>query len=484
MKRWNFITNELKKVNIKVLTNSTDSDPRYNSAMRISSMLGQKSTIFNADWFCSGLNQHFEGPFNFQDHPHALTKLRNLFLRTTYNPGKLPFGKNFFVQKGHLQFLLDHFRKDEHQLTASILNPVDKQNVGSAMRMCDHKVITLLRKHLPRSEGTATFLEIMRSVVDTFYDARLKPLERIQKIWYTTFILRIWRNYIESQENLSMKNNFLTTHSYVCVELNAHSLVHLIIYLKKNNMDDWFLPFIFDSQACESFFRQVRSLTTVYCRVANCSIKEIIGRINKIQLLNDITNKSEFVFPRVQNKKNFSDKSIYTLPSEEEIIDTIEKSKQSAIEYAHQIGLLDEDDTHPDLVCKLSPLVLAEKEKTIPVNMRTPTFCEKKFLHTLSQLRALTLKNYASNFIDEIPEISPYVEVYNDGEKRVVVKKSSLCWLLREDPGKLSSDRIERVKGIMSHKTNKKKKQVVKKIYKLNRKPRLLKRLTKKNKLL
>lgn len=67
----------------------------------------------------------------------------------------------------------------------------------------------------------------------------------------------------------------------------------------------------------------------------------------------------------------------------------------------------------------------------------------------------MKLKNYAEN-LDEIPETSLFVEIYNDGERRVVVKKSSLCWLLREDGGKLSSDRIERVKGI--HQTKKKKK--------------------------
>lgn len=73
--RWNFIIDELKKGNIKVLTVSSDSDPRYNSAMRKNSLLGQKSNTFSANWFCSGLDESFEGPFNFQDTMHILTNI-------------------------------------------------------------------------------------------------------------------------------------------------------------------------------------------------------------------------------------------------------------------------------------------------------------------------------------------------------------------------------------------------------------------------
>lgn len=46
--RWRFITSELKKVGIDVITIASDSDPKYNSAMRKLSKLGQKSKY---DWF-------------------------------------------------------------------------------------------------------------------------------------------------------------------------------------------------------------------------------------------------------------------------------------------------------------------------------------------------------------------------------------------------------------------------------------------------
>lgn len=54
-KRWNYITAKLNDLKINVLTISSDSDPKYNSAMRINSYLGVKSNIFgDVEWFSCG----------------------------------------------------------------------------------------------------------------------------------------------------------------------------------------------------------------------------------------------------------------------------------------------------------------------------------------------------------------------------------------------------------------------------------------------
>lgn len=54
------------------------------------------------------------------------------------------------------------------------------------------------------------------------------------------------------------------------------------------------------SQPCESFYRQIRSLSTVNSTVTNCSVKEILNRINRIDILNEISNDKNtgFVFPK------------------------------------------------------------------------------------------------------------------------------------------------------------------------------------------
>lgn len=448
-KRWRYITNELSKADIKVLTIASDSDPRYNSAMRQLSLLGHQSNLFGeSKWFCSGLDESFQGPFCIQDYIHIITKLRNLLLKTRNYRKKLPFGPNFHIVLDHLEFLLKHHGKDKHGMTPSTLDPVDKQNFSSAKRMYSDKVVDMLKEEVLNSDGTVRFLEWMRNVFNAFCDPQLLPLQRVEMIWNTVFDLRILRKYISSRNDLTLKHNFLTQNSYVCVEINAHSLVHLLLYLKENNLEEWFLPFFYDSQPCESFFRQIRSLSSVYSTVTNCSSKEIIERINRIQLLNEITHNTEFSFPHIKNSSE-SPNRIINLPTKEEIFQKISECQQSAIEYALEIGLLDSENSDFNLECELPSISL----NTASLNVIDSTDVSKnKVLTVMARLRALakaaTLRNHAKKFIGKkVPETSSFVEIYNDSKRRMIVKKSSLCWLLRTDHGKLSSDRIYRVRG-------------------------------------
>lgn len=105
-KWWKYVTAELLKLKIHVLSISSDSYSTYNSAMRKMTALGSASHIFgDGRWFSMGLNQ--SPPFYVQDPTHIGTKLRNIFLRTGQNTKKLPFGTNFFIQLDHLKFLVE-----------------------------------------------------------------------------------------------------------------------------------------------------------------------------------------------------------------------------------------------------------------------------------------------------------------------------------------------------------------------------------------
>lgn len=119
--RWNYITGALEKVKVKVLTISSDSDTKYNKAMRMISGLGKKTII---DWF--SIRENPNGPFCIQDLIHIATKMRNFLLRTINNKKKVPFGKGF-IHINYLYELLNMFSKDKHQLTPSTLNPTDRQ---------------------------------------------------------------------------------------------------------------------------------------------------------------------------------------------------------------------------------------------------------------------------------------------------------------------------------------------------------------------
>lgn len=107
--------------------------------------------------------------------------------------------------------------------------------------------------------------------------------------------------------------------------------------MKENNLENSQFFHLISSQTCEEFFRKIRSFTSTYSAITSCSVKEIIGRVDKIQLQNDITLNEKFVYPRIIN---ISVQIFPELPAKEEIIDVIEGCKKNALNYAIKVGLI------------------------------------------------------------------------------------------------------------------------------------------------
>lgn len=245
--------NELKKNNIKVVTFSSDSDPKFNLVMRQQLKLGEMSeqTSNYPEWFnAKYFNLEY---FPMQDPIHIGTKFRNRLLNNT-----LRFGKHI-ISVDHLVKLVEKFTKNKHNLCVSNVKPKDRQNFDSVLRICDERVIHLLA-NIDETEGTVLYLRVLSFILQAFLDPRLKPLERVRKLWFSNFILRIWKSHIKSTNNCTLKEVFITTNCYHCVEINAHSLVILILFLKERKWDGLFLAELLGSQQCENIFRQIRSL--------------------------------------------------------------------------------------------------------------------------------------------------------------------------------------------------------------------------------
>lgn len=338
-----------------------------------------------------------------------------------------------------------------HRLTATILNPRDRQNYDSVLKMCSQEVIDLLKQNVPNSDGTAMYLKLLKNFIDSFMETEISPIERIHKLWYSIFVIRIWRLYLRS-ESLTVRNHSFTDYCYVCMELNAHSMVRILLFLIENHLPDLFMPWIFNSQSCESFYRLVRSLTTVFARAANCSVKEILERIHKIQLLDDISSSSikTFTFPRKLKSMTQTSSVKIILPTKTEILEMIQMSKFEAINDAIEIGMLEEGNENLNLECDVRPLHSYKgirSKKNQPKNRKFKSKSTTGYPFTLSSLLTISLKNYSYKFVDkDVDETSSFVEIYGC-KNRMIVKKSSLIWLLRKDPCKLSSDRLERVKS-------------------------------------
>lgn len=446
--RWKHISNELNKKGIRVLTMSSDSDPKYNSAMRNLSKIGTKS---NYGWFSCVIEN--DGPFYVQDTIHIATKMRNFLLRFSYNKHVLPLGK-YFITLDHLHFVRENFSKDQHELTITTLNPIDRQNFQSARKMFDVKVLKLLKKHVKNSDATVQYLKIMRDVVEAYMDRNLTPLQRIRKIWVSLFLVRIWYSFIVSKPEYTLRNNFLTNNCYSCIEINAHSLILIILYLRKIEKPQLFMPFLFHSQGCESTFRQLRSMSSTFSTVTNCTVKEAIARISKIQLQNEImhTTSSNFVYPRLNKTSNVDSKIIHQLPSPLDIFNEIVLCQKIANETATKLGLISSTKPRP-MFCRIKPytpkcIKITQQMKSLSIN--------KKTAPKMPDSRNIQLKDYSGK-LKNIDERSPYVLLDSVKEKKVIVRKTSLCWLLRHESRKLSSDRLVRVRSDTKKNPNKNK---------------------------
>lgn len=115
-----------------------------------------------------------------------------------------------------------------------------------------------------------------------------------------------------------------------------------MIQLKNLNLPHLFLPTIFNSQHCESIFRQIRSISSTLSTVTNCSMKGFTEQISKIQLLSDVMSRigSNFIFPRIDRFNKAEKLKVYDLPTLSEIYNEIEKCKQEATRDAISLGLI------------------------------------------------------------------------------------------------------------------------------------------------
>lgn len=169
--RWNTMDKLASEVEIKILSYSSDGDTRLLKAMQTRAYSQQSNTFY------------------VQDTVHIGTKL--LGTRILKPNVVLPIG-NFNIFVSHFKTLINNYSKDKHLLTSSDLSPEDKMNFRSAEKMCAPAVQEFL-KFIPESQGTIAFLKIMNNVLSSFLDKSITIEDRIYRIWYCVYFLRIWR---------------------------------------------------------------------------------------------------------------------------------------------------------------------------------------------------------------------------------------------------------------------------------------------------
>lgn len=387
---------------------SSDGDPRLLSAMCIEIVRDPAS--------------HVE---YVQDMVHIATKLRNKLLNAkTMNMG------NRNVSIVHLHQLLSTVQKSVHGLTKTDVCPQDRQNFESFMSITNTRVIESLKNTIPNCEATVKYLEVCSDIVSSYLDHKIDPMERIFRMYRSIFFLRIWRNHINCSPYHTLHDNFLTSNAYTCVEINGRSMLNLIEKLRQNNTPQLFLPPIFDSQTCEKMFRQLRSMGTVNFTKINFSLYEIIHMIGRIELQNNI---AYFKFPEKTvsfpiDHKRSQKTQIYDLPSHADVEIALEKAKRIAIADGIFFGMRPENFEQYEIH---SRVVDETHDQYDNANILLEGDIEEND----------TNENINENAIEN----SPFTTIIDENGTEVVVRKSTLVWMLSERSISISKDRLRRV---------------------------------------
>lgn len=316
IKRWDYIEKSLNEQGITVMGKSGDGDPRLLKAMRFKSNLGvqrpNKYKLNNIEVQIKGFHANISTDSNYiQDVAHIGAKLRANYLK----PSKIiPMGKSV-ATPAHVKIIMKNFSKDKHCLAERDLNGKDKMNFASVIRLSRTRLIKLISENVAESEATCQYLQIIQYVVNAFLSTSLTIRDRIYYMWYSTFFLRLWRRWLDLHPDYTVTDNFISANTYICIELNAHGMLNAIFRCMEVKSFEQFLPWMFSSQPCESFFRGLRSMTSTFSTIVNSTLLETMYKLRRMQVLNDIfaydfTKKNQHInFPR----RNFLHASFETL---------------------------------------------------------------------------------------------------------------------------------------------------------------------------
>ena len=358
LKIWNYIHSELQRYGIHVINFAADGDSRLLRAMRVTmnmvvdplasqynlnrSLNHQKLSDSLSKWLYV---KQVPTVLCVQDTVHIGVKLKSRLLKPSIT---LPLGR-YIATSSHLAILMKTVGREKHGLRCKDLNHQDKQNFDAVENIIN---ASHLLDSMPDAVGTKQYIGIMHSVVNSYLDKSLKPEQRLQDIWYSVFFLRYWRQWVLSHPKFNLINNFITSNTYMCVEINAHALLMCLINLKEkhNSPSSSFVPWNFGSQSCERMFRALRSMTSTFSTVINFSMMGILQRLNKLYIQEELHShvaKEEhgIRFPRqeVFGRKKDGSRQYTNTPiseiTEESLVAALKRAEIKAQESMELLGM-------------------------------------------------------------------------------------------------------------------------------------------------
>lgn len=220
-----------------------------------------------------------------QDTTHIAIKLRNRLLKPNI---VLPLGTHR-INIGHLESLVANVQKSVYGLRMTDVCPIDRMNFSSFRKITEDRVTQSMLNNVTGSEVTVKYyLKMCKKVTSSYLDFELTPLERVFWIWHALFFIRIWRKNIIASKSYQLRENFISSNAYTCIEINAQNLLFMIRKIREEKRPEEFLTSLFDSQMCENAFRQFRSMGTAEYTKINFSLYELLHMIGRSEVQNDI----------------------------------------------------------------------------------------------------------------------------------------------------------------------------------------------------
>ena len=372
LKRWNHIYHECQKRGIAVISFGADGDARELRGMKLSSALFSTpsdplsmhclfSTKSWKPWFavCKPTSVSY-----VQDTVHIAVKMKCRLIKPSII---LPLG-NYVAGVHHLRMVQVKFGKDMHGLRQKDINHKDKQNYEAVLRMTSESVFILLNQ-IPDAKGTVAYLQVLRCIIDSFLDKSLQPLARIEIIWFALFFLRYWRHWIILHPQYTLDNN-ITQNAYMCVELNAHSLLtflRTVQNISRTGSSVGFLPWLLGSQSCEKAFRAVRSMTSTFSTIINFGMLGLLRRLHRLHIQFTLEARADLTgirYPRVEahQKKDGHGEAVgdcFEILSinESHVASAIENARVKARELVKTLGMDELLHVHGSLLNPPVPLL-------------------------------------------------------------------------------------------------------------------------------
>ena len=343
----------------------------------------------------------------------------------------------------------------------------------------------------------------MRAVVDSYLDKSLGVLSRIEKAWFAVFVMRYWRKWILLHPQYDLGKNFITSNAYMCIELNAHALVTILLTIRKTLPHDshCFLPWLLGSQTCEKIFRAARSMTSTFSTIINFGMLGLMRRLHclHIQLCLEAEAEANHIcYPRnkthqAKDGQNRPSKlSSVSSVSDQEISDAVTRGKVKAQNLMKDLGMAellikgkcwknppatgvkceveddDDDDDYEDddnekeedeIQQQHGDRLVTEDVSPQDVNVEISQLNNAGIIEDelKDRLHKLSLKRLSNCSLPQYEKISttsakkknaskysPFVEVCRL-DKIVYIRKTTAVWLLQEGE-RVSTDRLFRVR--------------------------------------